>query len=353
MFSLGFVQKANSLRVLNEFKNGMILYNKGKYENALNQFERCVSIYDNVKQSNISEYYITKQKIALCLYKIGQYNKSEKFLNDIINKTKKNSIMNSFYLSNLIAMMSYCDINKCEYYIDNILHSKYVINTEDKIKFLIEASSIKYSNNKEKEAKDIISSLQSNDSLLKAMILHNKGIITENKNDIIKAIDILNKAKNIKKEDFIEAKSLSLVELCKMLINDNEANHPSKLWWKTTLKHFNDNQTNLLSNSLLFNKFISLLGTLYSDLGQTLISEGLFQKSIDFSFMSKEIDSMYNNPPLINSIKYFTYNQYGNLLISQEKRALEGNKLLNIASTFNIKEWYNKLSQLHYLNINL
>lgn len=352
MFSLGFVQKGTSLRMLNEFRNGMNLYNKGRYENALNQFERCVSIYDNVKQCNIREYFITKQKIALCLYKIGNFDKSEKVLLDIIKRTKKQAKIDSFYLSNLIALTSFCDINKSEYYIDNILHNKYNINKEDRVKFLIEASSIKYSNNKEKEARDIIESLQSNDSLLKAMIFHNKGIINDRKDDLIKAINILDKAK-ITKEEFIEAKSLSLVELCNILINNNEANHPSKLWWKTTLKHFNNNPTNLVSNSLLFNKFISLLGTLYSDLDQTLISEGLFQKSIDFSFITKEIDTIYTNPPLLNSTKYFTYNQYGNSLISQEKRALEGNQLLNKASTFNVKEWYNKLSKLHYLNINI
>ena len=352
MFSFGFVQKGATLRMLNEFSNGMILYNKGRYENALNQFERCISIYDNVKQCNMREYFITKQKIALCLYKMGNYDKSEKVLIDIIKSTKKKSKIDSFYLSNLIALTSYYDINKSEYYIDNIIHNKYNINKEDRVKFLIEASSIKYSNNKEKEAKNIIESIQSNDSLFKAMILHNKGIINECKEDLIKAITVLDKAK-ISKEDFIKAKSLSLVELCNILINNNEANHPSKLWWKTTLNHFNDNQTNLISNSLLFNKFISLLGTLYSDLSQTLISEGLFQKSIDFSFITKEIDTLYNNPPLLNSIKFFTYNQYGNSLISQEKRSLEGNQLLNKASTFNVKEWYNKLSQLHYLNINI
>ena len=105
---------------------------------------------------------------------------------------------------------------------------------------------------------------------------------------------------------------------------------------------------------LLLNKFLGLLGNKYADLEQSLIAEGLFQKSNDFSFLKEENNKIFfNNPPLEESVQFFTHQQYGNYLLSQEKRAVEGRKLLNLSSTFNKHKWYAKLSQLNYFEMNL
>ena len=350
-FSLGFGNRFKSLKLLNEFKNGISLLTKGKYEYALNQFQRCAFIYENVKQNSIPEYFLAQQKIAFCQYKLKNYYQAEKNLLNLLNQTKQNGIVNSYVLSNFLAFLSYIDILKSEFYIDKIKHNLIKITESHKNQFLLEGSCIKYSTEKKNIAIDLLNQIKTNNKQLLGIISHNKGIMTQDINQIIQAVKFYDSIPNKKDTNYYSLKSLSLVELCNLLQQNTSDN---KNMLTMSFQFLSENAKINTKILLLLNKFLGLLGNKYADLEQSLIAEGLFQKSNDFSFLKEENNKIFfNNPPLEESVQFFTHQQYGNYLLSQEKRAVEGRKLLNLSSTFNKHKWYAKLSQLNYFEMNL
>lgn len=107
-------------------------------------------------------------------------------------------------------------------------------------------------------------------------------------------------------------------------------------WLKSGLVNNNKTAMNQLPRHLVIG------GLVYSQLGQSLIAEGMYRQCID---LLKDIEVVENRSNLS-----FALNMYGKLLLRIDKRHDEANKLLEQSEKIIYQDWYKTLTKLHYFD---
>ena len=339
----------SGLNLINEYKIGAQLCSMGKYSQGLEMYKRSAEIYEHANQKKTLEFFLSNMKIAKCFLELSQLDKCEKKLKElnnlsltIPNNTKE---VHEFSLGNLLSFYTYFDINKAETLINQIKFD--LLSLSNRQKFYIHSSVIKYCQKKKEESLNILSKVDSKDEIIKGAILHNQGIITNNPKKIEEAIACFSKADNQNKKIRLKQQALSLVELCEKLKEANEPKDKINYWFKETLNFFSKNSSEPYL-TIFINKYLALLADRYENLGQTLIAEGLYQRSNDYSHLMNKFRT-----PLEKTVKKFTQTEYGNFLLSQQKRSFEGKKILSLSSKDKIPQWYNDLCKFNYINLNI
>ena len=108
---------------------------------------------------------------------------------------------------------------------------------------------------------------------------------------------------------------------------------PSGFWMKAGLQ--NKNNKNLP-------RHLIICALIYSQLGQTMMAEGMYRSALGLLNNSLDNESQVNLP--------FCLNMYGRLLLRDVKRQDEGMKLIENSEKLEYSSWQTLLPKLHYLD---
>lgn len=97
-----------------------------------------------------------------------------------------------------------------------------------------------------------------------------------------------------------------------------------------------------LINKANIARHLIITALVYSQLGQTMIAEGMYRQCINI---------IKDNPSFENNCNYsFCLNMYGRLLIRDLKRKEEGEKMLIDSEKIQYYDWYKTLTKLYYFD---
>lgn len=325
--------------VVSDLTKGNELISKGKYAQAIECFDECVRIFENINQRNNIQYYFAKEKKAFCLFKQSSIDLCEKELNEVILLSKRyfrSQVIHAY--SNYISFLSFFNISKANQVLDDALNE--TISQQIKGYFLLERALIAFLNKESLKAIDISRKIMkewNNDNYLCALNSHNYAIITKNPNFLRRAYgafcSITNKRHNINY-------GLTIIELCKQY--KNKADNINT-YFNDGFIYFNDKNRSDPSVGMFFN----LLAKRYEEQYMVLYTEGLYQNALSQFKPNLSPIEKYNHL----NIKM----AYGTFLLSQKKRSEEG-KILVDDSKLKLKQfpqWYSSLSSLYYLKYNI
>lgn len=97
-----------------------------------------------------------------------------------------------------------------------------------------------------------------------------------------------------------------------------------------------------LINNANISRHLIITSLVYSQLGQTMIAEGMYRQCLNI---------IKDNPSLENNCNLsFCLNMYGRLLLRDLKRKEEGEKMIVESEKIQYYDWYKTLTKMYYFN---
>lgn len=328
-----FNSQVEEVKQMSEFKNGMKFLSEGKFDSAEYHFKECLKIFKSINQTDSLAYVYTLKKYTQSLFYLSKFSECEKYLQASVEISR--GIFNNThelmfpYVRNLLAFYTYSDIEKASAYADDLISSlpsgskpvKYFVYANGAIKLLHEDfAKAKMLMNKAMEYEDLPQDFQAfnlhnlgllhweqrrslslksqgqdRDNDIKAILIPFKQCLAKlelncisNKNDeeIKLVTNFLHSDSEMFTDDFNVDKlintftnpnsGLTLTCLSEMFFEEGKDKEKETAFWlKLGIKHYeNYEKENIARHLIVFALF-------YSQLGQTLLAEGLYRRALD------------------------------------------------------------------------